>query len=286
MKTDRKLKRGLADLSNLFSQDHESLPKKREVAAVNIGPPQNGSSKNRLLRLVCTTFFQSPEIFQITDFLGLMDAFKPVFQESYFLSVAPTQNRYEAFARSLSLPSWENIKDDPAIHLYSVGHRLAFGHVPGDQFREIVQPRIASAGVYDFSDSKRALAVFDSTFLNGPVPSTLELMDHCVFIVSPDSDQLVRAYDQMKYCLGKNQLMRCSILLAGRRAGALWEFVYERFSEIVSQFLGCDLGFLGWIENGDMRLNPELLLEEGGSFVRLPSKVHLSETLSRLVLSE
>ncbi len=281
MKTDRKLKRGLADLSKLFLQGERPSPKKQGVAGVSIEPPEECVQDHRPLRFVSTTFLQSSEIFQTTDLINLIGAVKSTFQETYLLSVDPNQTRYENFAHLLPIPPWESVKDDSDIHLYSIDRGMTFGYVSLEQFETAIQPKLASPSFHDFTDSKRALAVFDSVS-----ESILELIDHCVFVVSADSNQLMRAYDQMRYCLGKNQFMRCSVLLTGQGAEALWEFVYERFSEIASKFLGCNLGFLGWMENGKMHLNPELLLEEGTGFAQLPSKIRLGEILHHPVLSE
>ncbi len=281
MKTDRKLKRGLADLSMLFLQGHEPLSKKQEVTAVSVERPEECAEDYRPLRFVSTTFLQSSEIFKTADLINLTGAVKTVFQETYLLSVNPDQMRYETFERLLPIPSWESVKDNSSVQLHSIGDRINFGHLSLSQFENVRQPKFAPHSFDDFSDSKKALAIFDSAS-----ECILESIDHCVFVVSPDSNQLMHAYDQIRYCIGKNQFIRCSILLMGRGAETLWESVYERFNEIVSKFLSCNLGFLGWMEHGKMRLNPELLLEEGPGFTQLPSNIRLSEILHGSVLSE
>jgi len=286
MKTDRKLKRGLADLSKLFSEVPEPLTKKQEVQAISIEPPEDVSGENRPPYLIGATVLQSSGIFQPANLIDLADAFKAAFQETYLLTVAPQPAQYEAYVNLLHLSERENFDDAPYIQLHSIGDQMNFGCVSREQFCDIVRPRIANHPLYDFDGSKKALAIFDSAFSDPITSNILELVDHCILITSPDSNQLMQTYHQMRYCLSKNQFMRCSILLTGRGAGTLWELVYERFNEIVSKFLGCDLGFLGWVEHGVMQLNPELLLEEGRNFVQLPSKIRLSKALFDPILAE
>jgi len=286
MRADRKLKRGLADLSKFFSEAPEPLTKKQEVQAISIELPEDASGENRLPHLIGAAVLQSSEIFQISDLISLAGALKTAFQETYFLTVAPAQARYEAFANLLHLPARENIEYGTSIRLYSMGDRINFGCVSIKQFCDIIQPKIANHPLHDFDDSKKALAIFDPVFSDSLTSNVLELVDHCILITSPDSNQLVETYHQIRHCLSKNQFMRCSILLTGRGAETLWELVYERFNEIVSKFLGCDLGFLGWVEHGVMQLNPELLLEEGRNFVQLPSKIRLSKALFDPILAE
>ena len=285
MRTDKKLKRGLAELSRLFSQSHESALWKRDGRVVSVEPPQNDAENHEPPQLICSTFLQSSEIFRPTDFFNLADILKSVFQEIYFLSTALVPSQHETLAQAFPIPAWERVQKSSDIQLRSVGERVTFGHIPPDQFQEIVQPRISSNRFRDLRSSQKALAIFDSVFSSPPASNVFELMDHCVFIVSPDSNQLIETYEQVKHCLRQNKFARYSLLLAGRHAEALWEFVYGRFNEIVSRFLGCDLGFLGWVEGKEMHLNPELLLEEGRNLIQGPSKASLSEALWRPILN-
>ena len=279
MKTDKKLKRGLADLSRLFSEVPEPLVKKQEVQMVSIEPPESITQGDYPPYLISAAVLQSSELFQIEDLIHLADTLKATFQETHLLAVAPTQARYETFANLLHLPPQKNIDDGAPIRLHSIGDRINFGCVSREQFCDITQPRIANYPLNHFDDSRKILAIFDPAFSEPFSSNVLELIDHCILVTSPDSDQLMQTYHQIRYCLSKNQLVRCSILLVGHGSETLWEFVYERFNEIVSKFLGCDLGFLGWIEHGNMQLNPELLLEKGGNFVQFPYKIRLSEAL-------
>ena len=84
MKTDRKLKRGLAELSRFFSQSHESPLRKRDVATVRVESPRNDAENHEPPQLICSTFVQSSEIFQPTDFFNLAGVLRDVFQEIYF----------------------------------------------------------------------------------------------------------------------------------------------------------------------------------------------------------
>ena len=279
MKTDRKLKRGLADLSQLFLQGPSPVSQKCHVGTVRVEPPQDDVDGHSRPKLICSTFLQSSEIFQFSDFVNLMGSLKAAFQETYFLAVAPAQARYEALAHFLPVGFQGNVQEELTLHLRSIEEKITVGYIPLSQFQNIIQPKVVSERPYYHTGSQKALAVFDSGHSSTLSPNIFELTDHCVFITSPDSDQLMYTYEQLKDCLRKNQFMRCSLLLVGRRAKELWEYIYEHFSEMVSQFLGCDMGFLGWIDGREMRLNPELLLEEGGNFIQHFSKVQLREAL-------
>lgn len=280
MRTDKKLKRGLADLSQLFSEGERSVPIKRRIATVRIEPPQDSASDNDSPpKLICSTFLQSSEILRFSDFVGLVDGLKTAFQETYLLAVTPAETQHEDLAHVLPADFCVGFREGFDFHLRSIREKITIGYIPLKQFQSIIQPKAISEPALNGEGSGKALAVFDSTYSSVLSSNVFELMDHCIFITSPDADQLMRTYEQVKYCLRKNQFMRYSLLLAGRGAKALWEYVYEHFNEMVSQFLGCDIGFLGWIENREMRLNPELLLEESGNFIQYSSKAQLSGAL-------
>lgn len=286
MKTDKKLKRGLADLSKLFLQGQELPPQEQAKATLAIEPPTDASLDSRLPRLSCTAFLPSGDVFQVMDLIHLLDVFKTVFQEIYLLSVGPAHSGYEVLCDPRSSPWLANGKDRSVIPLRSGGEGIAFGYISSDQFQDILHPKITSSSVPDFATEKKALVIFDSIFPSDPADGLLssaggvfELLDHGVFVIPADLDQIMRAYELIRFCLARNQSLRCSILLVGRGAETSWEFVYEHFNTIVSQFLGCDLGFLGWTENGHMRLNSELFLEEGGNMIQLSSKARLAQVL-------
>lgn len=249
-----------------------------------IEPPQDVSFGNHISRLVGVSFLHPSSVLQASDLIRMTEALNPGFDESYLLSINPNQCRYEAFARILALPPWRGARDGDASSLYLIKEQIAFGHFVGTELQSVIQSRITSHPVIDSTCTKKALAVFDySVFPGNPIflqrCGAFELIDHFVFVVQTDPGQLECTYELIRSCLAVDHTLRGSILLVGRGAEALWELIYERFSAIVSQFMGCHLGFLGWIENDRMQLNGELLLEGEENPLQLFAKMQLIETL-------
>ncbi|MBI3999744.1 MAG: hypothetical protein HY351_03935 [Candidatus Omnitrophica bacterium] len=294
MKTDKKLKRGLADLSQLFAESSEPLTKRREVATFTIEVPQDDPSSDLgVPRLICASFLDSGNgCLEPSSLIRLLEILKISFQETFLLSIAPDEMRYDAFARLLPIPA-RHVNEGGPICLHSVADRIAFGHISSPQFEATVQPKMALGYSCDLDFSKKALTVLDlgSTY-DSRVPSSisganvLDVLDHGVFVTQPDLNQLQKTYELIKFSLNRNPMLRCSILLTGQNAGNVWELVYERFNGIVSQFLGCDLGFLGWSDAEDFALNPDLLLEESKSARSLSFKSCLTQTFYHSVSSE
>jgi len=77
----------------------------------------------------------------------------------------------------------------------------------------------------------------------------------------------------------RNRSLRTSIFLTGPNAESTSEFVYERFCEIASKFTGSDLGFFGWAEGDQIRLNRELMLEESATPAMTSAKMQLGKIL-------
>lgn len=268
MKTDKKLKRGLTDLSILFSGGVALPPQKLKERVSFVEAGGELSSPDRLPRLICSAFIHSPEIFQMVDLFKLLDQVKLQFEKVFLLSL---------------------LNSDDGIRLQEAANRVTFGQISSSYLEEIYQPRLTARFPHDFSDTRKTLVVFDSVHSSAkgldslPLSScALELLDHCVFVIPVNLDQLVFAYEAIRSCLARHPALRCSILLVGRGAHIMWELVFERFNSILSEFLGYDLGFLGWIEDGVMRLNPELLLVEGDALMQSSSKARLSESLIQL----
>ena len=283
MKMDRKLKRGLADLSKLFSEP--SFPeKKSEGHALMIEPPEADLSSEPPPQIINVSFLDAFGRFEPLRFLELTDAVKSVFQEAYLLTVASDQDRYGEFSKALSSAVAQEHGSNGGFQLYSVNERMAFGCLPQAQLNTLIHPKEVFSSSFDIPNSEKALVVLDAVSVNpgeGLIHDCgiLEILDHCVFQVSADPDHVLKTYELMRFCLLANPMLNTSILVVGPNAQKCWELVYERLNEITSQFLGCNLGFLGWVNNEQMRLYPELLLEEGRAPTQRSAKIRLSELL-------
>ena len=282
METDRKLKRGLADLSRFFAEDRVLRPPVERSQPLTQIVPTRSVPDNRLPRLICTSFLYSPEIFKSIDLLRLLDQIKVDFEEVFLLSVVPQNgDSEESQTHSASTGSSER-----ALPLQRMGDRITFGQVSSAELERILQPRVNSHSDYDFSPSRKALVVFDSIFQNRQAShfnqidrGVLGLLVHCIFVVPVDLEGLMRTYELIRACFAQNPALNGSLLLVGSRAHRTWELVFERLNAIVSDFLGRDLGFMGWVEQGQARLNLEPLMEEGRHVIQQSSKVWLSEAL-------
>jgi len=109
------------------------------------------------------------------------------------------------------------------------------------------------------------------------------LLDHVILNVSADSSEsILAAYQTLSACLHRDPTLHFSILIDGSLADDVVEVIYERFSKITSQFLGCEIDFLGWIEEEKIHINYDLLLNssESGRIIRKPLKIQLMQLLS------
>ena len=284
MKTDKRLKRGLADLSRFFSGDLQLALKKPENAVLNIEPPSDSSADFHPPRLIFTSFLSASEMIEPAEFIQLTHLMKTAFPEVCLLSLTPNRSRYEGFAQTVPLPAWKEATTTSDLMLHSIGDGITFAYISQTQFQKLFRPEVFPPHAYDVTGPRSALVIFDSLLGQNSTPyfsafntSALELMDHCVFIVPPDLNQLQRTYELICACLARNQALRCSLFISGKAAEALWEVVYERFNAIVSKFLACDLGFLGWAEDEQIQLNAEFLTEERKNPAQLPFKASLRE---------
>ena len=282
MKVEKKLKRGLMELSPLFTSSYQE-----EKQSFIIQPPQSVTTERsqatevgRLIRLVCASFLPVDETLDVVGGdLRLLNMLGKVFRMVHLLSIAPSLKRYEALSRALPIPPWEHATSGESVCFHALSSCASFAYVPESKFRDMVQLKPALWPL-EFDSEEKTLALFDYNFLgNSSYDEVLHLLDHAILVFSASSEHLMQAYDLLRFCFSHNQSMRFSILLVDQDAGTMGEFVYERFSEIVAQFVGCDLGFLGWVEKDEIRLNPELLLDEAGSAAQTSSKIRLSEAL-------
>ena len=287
MKMEKKLKRGLAELSRLFVPKQALRALQPVAVSLEIEPPAQvpiaSHSPQEVPALICASFIRISPWFQTGDFVALLEQTRPVFSGTYLFSVTPTESRYREFQNLFSLSEKEASVDT----LYDVGGGISFGCLGEAEMSELIHPELHVGNGRHFSaPSQKALVVLDSPLAFQPARSpelvdtyVLDLLDHCVFVVEANLNQLTWAYQLIRFCVARNPMARVSLFVVGEKAEEVCDLIYNRFSMMMSRFLGCDLGFLGWASERDMFLNPELLLEEGGNSIQLSSKARLSEML-------
>ncbi len=287
MKMEKKLKRGLAELSHLFVPKQAFRAIQPVAVSLEIEPPTQVPIANHntqeIPALICTSFIRISPWFQTGDFVALLEQTQPVFSGTYLFSVTPTESRYREFQNLFSLPE----REAPVDTLYDVGGGISFGCLGEAEMSELTHPQLhVGNGRHVLIPSQKALVILDSPLAFQPArppepvdACVLDLLDHCVFVVEANLNQLTWAYQLIRFCFARNPMARASLFVVGEKAEEVCDSIYNRFSMMISRFLGCDLGVLGWASERDMFLNPELLLEEGGNSIQLSSKARLGEML-------
>jgi hypothetical protein len=198
-------------------------------------PSQPVSDAIKSAQLVCVSFVSFDNTFQFQDIPGAARTIRSGFEQVHLLSLTQSQIK-EMMALQCGAP--RNGSVDPNRKSLAV----------------LLEPSLNKV--------KKDDAIFG-------------LLDHCVLVVGAHLPDLQQAYQWLRPVLATHPDLICSLLITGPGARASWEFVYERFSEIVSQFLFHDLGFLGWIDHEDRQLNLEILREESKGSLKLATRARL-----------
>ncbi len=272
MKTEKKLTRGLSDLSPLFAPPAKPTKKPFFIKK----PEVNFWDATRLALLSCGTFLSVRELADAGYEMHLLRALGWTFQKSYYVSVEPTYERYETLSRLFPIPPFEHMVGGEAIRFHPLSGLTHFVHVGLQKFREMTQLKPAFAPL-EFDESRRALLVFDNASVENLKLPLVNLLDFVVLVTTASSEHLMETYENIRKLVSYNPAIRFSVLFAGEDASAMSEFVYDGFCEIVSHYAGCDLAFLGWMERADIKVNSEVLIQGGGSVVQNTLKARLSE---------
>lgn len=263
MKAQKKLKRGLADLSNFFSEPIPAEQTKRPGRLL-IEPPEISDSTELLKPSLNTaSIFSFSPLFSLAELTRFTEAIKLTFSEIHYIKVRTGKHSVE----------------------YQIENKnIHYKKIDRNELETLIKPQMRSNTNQETSSGHKALAIFDSGLYASNVShsdirlSLLELLDHCIFALSSDT-KLPQVYEVMKMALSRNPALHYSFLLVGNNAERLSEIIYERFSEIISHHLGHHLEFLGWMEHYRQCLNPDLLKEGADSAFVHYSKTHLNHWL-------
>ena len=282
---DRKLKRGLADLSHFFSAPTCGSRARLDASRFTVESPQDPSPPPVIPRIVGATFLVFSGPFQVKDLLSLANLLKGPFREVCVLAIRPGAPGPELSGHPLGfLQEERDMGREAVVHFRRLAERISFGEISPAQFGVLLQPRATHAQGAGAQSSEKMLLLLDAGssagFTGAQDGPFLEIVDHAVFVVRSDQFQLTGIYEWIGLVLSRNRAINCSLMFTGRRAGAIAEFVHERLSRVVSQGLGSDLGLLGWIDASGSKLNLDLLLEEGANLTQSWAKTPLATMLS------
>ena len=296
MRSEKKLKQGLPELSPLFSKSGSAALLPRYATVVADDPARRSPLATGPLQLMCGSFVSFSEGFGVKGILQLTETLSSTFEDIFYLALDPTKARYETLGRTMSLPFWNQIIYRSDIHLEVLRRHLTFGFVPSIRLHDVMHPPVAAngqsngPGAEDDDANRKSLAIVDLarydhlTSARGLGRTVYELLDYCILAVEADSEQLTRAYTWLRRLARENPALRVLFLLVGKSADKHWEFVYERFHAISANFLTRDLGFLGWLDDENQRINSDILIEETGGATQRSTKARLSEALYRPML--
>ena len=283
MSTEKKLTRGLPEISPLFCGHRKSISKNGTDREQNRKHSINGTGDEVPPSFVCASMIQFSTQFRPPDVVGLMEHLTTTFDQIFYVTVAPSQSRYEALAQVMFLPAWSEVSSRSDMYLQTINERFVFGYMSATAFQSIIHPALMVQAARGLQLLKKSLVLVDqsSAEVSQHHQDRLHLLDHCVLVVEADANNLTEAYEWLRVSAPEHPGSLYSLLLVGRGAGALWEFIYERFHEMATRFLDRELGFLGWIENGATNVYSDFLLAEAQGRAQHATKRKLFDALSR-----
>lgn len=283
-KNDKKLLRGLQDISPLFTPSGIShgFPKQTSFIA-NIAENDHATHTSQMRENdkeeMISEHKSFPQAFcfaiqpfeaskQLLERPVFIEALKAIFGDVFYLSFSANrmnQMTSDGLLRHLILPPFQ---------VYDILH-------PKQMVSGEPMPRI--------DEEKKACFFLEPKSVFEFRTDLFQLLDHIILHVSAkSSESIMAAYQILMACLHKDPSLSFSMLIDECENSDAAEMIYERFSRITSQFLGCEVDFLGWMDDKNVQLNQELLLtgERRSQFVKKPLKMQLMQLLAEEMLLE
>lgn len=262
MADDKKLKRGLSDVSpDYFSLTGAApLPSNQNVPVMVTSSMLTRKTLDSAgIRCMSILPFRSAD--QLLRHQSLIIELKKSLGELYFASIGTgvrrTLQNGHSNVRQVAL-SVEQIQE--ALHLEPVEKKLQNSAVERSENMTIfIDP------VSIFQHEKNLLQILDCIILH---------------VKTDSSESLIEAYQSFRACLEWNPSLRFLLLVDGKSAEKNSELVYEKFTQIASKFMSHEISFMGWIDEGNLRITEDLFLD-GLNPVSLwqPSKAVLAKML-------
>ncbi|PIQ85417.1 MAG: hypothetical protein COV74_08880 [Candidatus Omnitrophica bacterium CG11_big_fil_rev_8_21_14_0_20_45_26] len=265
MKDGKRLVRGLKDISSFFMASAAGLS---QSALTSVPVPQANIetkepiSTDMLGHMECLTILPHTSQLRLLNHAGFVRGLHHVFEQVNLLSFSTN--------RTSDLPVPDNVRQLilPPFQLQDVLHPEPLNHHETPVL---------------FQGEKRCCFFLEPKVILERHPELLEMLDHVILSAwGPSADSLMSAYQHLSLCVHRNPNLKFSLMVEGALNDEMAAIVYERFAGISSQFLGCEVDFLGWIDKEQVCMNHELLLETDirGKFIREPMKAKLVHLLS------
>ncbi len=223
------------------------------------------------------------------------------FPEVYCFAIHPFESHEQLLNRPVFFNAMKSIFSEVFFLSFSVNRLMDFSAqnsvrqlvLPPFQLYDVLHPKPVSAGelLPAVDSSKRVCFFLEPKSMFDFQTDLFQLLDRVILHVLADSpESILAAYQTLTACLQRDPTVRFSILIDGALTDDVSEMIYERFSEITSQFLGCEVDFLGWVDGENLQLNQDLLLNvsetETGALIRKPLKFQLTQLLAEEMLLE
>jgi hypothetical protein len=291
MKTEKKLKRGLPDLSSLFLGEPQKL---RCVDVVDIKKECLDAASPKLFsptsHIICVSVVQvgnSPSAQQLTKIAFQL---RPTFEENIILSMGGSEKHRKEWTELIDVGEPVMFSQSYGIQIHTINANVRYSSISASQYRDICHPRrglesltvnFEEKPTLIFLDGPLSLSLIDSAFWEVERAS-VQILDHVILMVEGNVDSLKKAYEWLRVFSPENPKMMCSLLVYGKQAEHLWELTYEKLYQMASKFLGQGLGFFGWAGDKDLHLNPDILLDYTKNPIQSYSKKRIWNILLHL----
>ncbi|HTL47495.1 MAG TPA: hypothetical protein VL688_05470 [Verrucomicrobiae bacterium] len=247
---EKKLKRGLKDVSQLFNGPSPGVLETREnemfikmVGIYNPGDPGDALFLNGILAALVSTHYPS--------------------------SILTVGERAEAEPKTAARP------------LPSATPHLG---LPWDEFDKIRESPIHRH--YSGSSPRHVMFINADFSQTARLPRVVPLLDKCLLLVRPDLESLMEAYKFVKGVQSLNPRLQYFLIFEGASQGESGCFLFEKFSSLLARRLGVGLVWLGYLDpyrdagrRGD-ELELEHLFLKDISSGEIPEKIALLELMT------
>ena len=301
MKVEKKLKRGLPDISPLFLKEEMSSPAPiKKPVDDSVCSPKNPEAQIQSRGFVSLGIFPFGDEVESSHLRILLKQFSLLTNEVTIVSPYLEKNARSLWGGRMNFRehdgreflcesslehvrvttlSWEKLRGVMRLDRLQEHQTAAFARhnslKRSFQISEQAEQGRIPFVVLDVSPEGGV----ESTIRLNLERETIHMVDQCILMVGGSSDSLRQAYEWLKFSTSEHPKLISSLLICGTHVENHWEFIFEKFHEFVSRFLGYELEFLGWISGQATQMNSDLLLELGTS----PGLSHIKTQLGLLL---